>query len=1444
MGCLEIAILSLSILLIQNSSARTVTETKHHWRTGEWGSCYVPQGCGEGARERTVWCAEKTTGETSLVNLCRVSEEPQRTKKCFVACRRHKEHLEWKVGEWGPCLTTDNEVSNSNAGIMERNVSCILTSHDHIQMSMVIDEDNCLVVGQRPESSRECEIPYRQECVLTEWSEWTPCCDSTQHRTRSVLVAPHDGAQPCPQLSEWKSCDTDELGCEKPIGGTKLRVEKWGECKMEGVSLWDGDNRGQADNYYKHWPQVGTQHRTVTCLNSAGIAVDVSECVNDRAEMGLPMRERACIISQDCAVSEWSKWTVIQEGCIDPNGNEWEGISERRREILRLHEAQGQSCPHLIEKKRTRTNLPLCSHKYRWVTSKWSACTLPGVIGVVVCGGGLQFRNITCVKADGGQPLPKSSCLTLPAPPTVQRCEVACPRDCEVSQWGPWGPCKPYPDTCTTSGQEQPVRLFHRGERERRRTVLVAPSELGLGCPSLVEVQPCPHPRCYTWRTGPWSSCYLNAHQTKCGSGTRTRHVSCVTHSGETVPDSFCTELMPLAEESCLLPCPYDCVVSGWSAWTPCSQSCSTPTSMALRSRNRTIIAPPGHGGHACPDPDEMMQIEGCNTHGCHGYSWLTLPWQECNATCDRKGVKVREVWCAENQQYVSPEKCATMKKPAESDLCNKDCPTECEVSPWSEWSECNSQTCYPNGTRGEVSTQTRYRVVLEGHNCGPLVEHRQCYTRSNPCPRYKWTTGNWSHCQLATGVRCGHGLRTRDLWCTKEEVIGSRVELRHCLATNEPIPVSVQRCHADCHTPCQLTEWSQWSPCKRPCSGKKVRTRELIGLSLQHSTCKELSLIETADCPCEEYFPRALSVWSTCLSNDSIPCGTGTRYRAMGCFDQKDQMVDPSLCGGNNGLQEEPCFVPCPVDCLLGEWTPWAECSSKCGPGMHERTRKVLRNASAGGRPCGSTVQSKVCNVPCDVYQWQAGGWSDCTLLPSDRPQGCGTGDQYRQVRCVDTRTNTQVKEEMCDWTTQPADINACHLACPGDCVLSPWSEWSICPKGCAGNNQQQRTRSLLRAAANSGANCPHSIQTQACQLNLTCFTYQWVVTNYSSCLPLGGSPCGEGMATRAVYCLRSDNRPVPDSWCADSPKPEPTEMWCYTDCPVDCELTPWSEWNTSKCQCGEIGMSRHAEVATTASSSGRPCPELSQWKPCPATPCYNWQPSSWTPCQLHVNGASCGHGIRTRNVSCIRGNDNTTVEAWHCTGMKRPITWEPCHSPCESDCQLSSWSEWSHCHADCNKDTTGYQTRSRAVIRPPQSAGAEPCPEALWETRPCDLGPCYTFDWTVTSSGNIICQRSDGLHVVGGCNGKKKPRPSVCQWQGGHCICQDGAIVLQQTACPSEVNEVQARMYYPEDEDLSVWMFAMIGIGCVFIIFVAASIYLLCHSGRESHMGYQSAK
>ena len=67
---------------------------------------------------------------------------------------------------------------------------------------------------------------------------------------------------------------------------------------------------------------------------------------------------------------------------------------------------------------------------------------------------------------------------------------------------------------------------------------------------------------------------------------------------------------------------------------------------------------------------------------------------------------------------------------------------------------------------------------------------------------------------------------------CTEEET-DKHVELRMCLATRLPLPVTVQRCHVDCHAPCQLTEWSAWTLCNQPCSGARSRTRQLIGIHM-----------------------------------------------------------------------------------------------------------------------------------------------------------------------------------------------------------------------------------------------------------------------------------------------------------------------------------------------------------------------------------------------------------------------------------------------------------------------------------------------------------------------------------------------------------------------------------------------------------------------------------
>ncbi len=131
---------------------------------------------------------------------------------------------------------------------------------------------------------------------------------------------------------------------------------------------------------------------------------------------------------------------------------------------------------------------------------------------------------------------------------------MACPRDCEVSDWGSWGPCLPPQCPLKNDGTElnQTGELFHlicdvfnkptlsrnlcTGVRKRFRSVLVPPSDLGMECPNLSESQPCIGTECYTWSTGSWGSCQLDTGLTKCGSGRRTRQVFCVTHHKVPIP--------------------------------------------------------------------------------------------------------------------------------------------------------------------------------------------------------------------------------------------------------------------------------------------------------------------------------------------------------------------------------------------------------------------------------------------------------------------------------------------------------------------------------------------------------------------------------------------------------------------------------------------------------------------------------------------------------------------------------------------------------------------------------------------------------------------------------------------------------------------------------------------------------------------------------------------
>lgn len=210
-----------------NNDARTIddgSKQKFLWQTGGWGSCYAIGGCGEGRRERLVWCSE-ADGRTVLEVMCDPQSEPPTSKPCFTACRHHRDKLQWQVGAWGPCLPVShvdmNDVATiqqpvrgdarqNSLGVTQRNVSCVLVSHEAIKVHRPVDEENCFTVARKPDPVRFCHIPRPQDCVVGPYGEWSPCkgCPAAnQTRVRPVLVAPLNGGRQCPQLTDTRVCN-------------------------------------------------------------------------------------------------------------------------------------------------------------------------------------------------------------------------------------------------------------------------------------------------------------------------------------------------------------------------------------------------------------------------------------------------------------------------------------------------------------------------------------------------------------------------------------------------------------------------------------------------------------------------------------------------------------------------------------------------------------------------------------------------------------------------------------------------------------------------------------------------------------------------------------------------------------------------------------------------------------------------------------------------------------------------------------------------------------------------------------------------------------------------------------------------------------------------------------------------------------------------------------
>ncbi|XP_058277386.1 thrombospondin type-1 domain-containing protein 7B [Hirundo rustica] len=1298
------------LLMLQTADLEARRGHQFVWKTGHWGRCIGDCGSG-GVRSRAVWCTH-AEGWTAFHANCDQQDKPESQRRCFKVCDWHLELFEWEVSGWDRCGLVPAAGAEAGAevcvtaqhGLQRRSVRCLQKLN-----GTAVSGEICEYFSPRPPAEQACLVPCPRDCVVSQFSGWSPCgaacARGLQHRTRAVVAPPLYGGAPCPSLTESRACGAPACPLGEEEHTYSLRLGPWGECRlphpkdaelagrtMLGLGSDSGERSasGLAGSHPHHRAgevEIGFQTRQVRCVRSDGKHAALSLCPQDP----IPVSSRSCVVPKDCTTSEWSPWSPCRRSC--GWGSLAPGLRSRRRSVRSVAVGAGKPCPELEEREACtgegKAPLQPCP-RFAWRTSEWKACQVSLLLDqqdphhqkqAGLCGGGIQTRVVYCAQiiVELGTHRPKEVARPVdgklcqgPAPATSQVCHLPCPAECAVSSWSPWGPC--LPENCQH-------RHGGRGFRMRQRQVVVDPVGTLAGCPHLVESIPCEDARCHEWLVSE-GTCVPD--RGKCGPGHRVLKAVCQSRKGEEVPHHLCSELPRAEAVACEVPCARDCVVSEWSPWSPCSHSCSSKGAEGTQSRSRSILALPAEGGKACPPERALQEQRACNEHLCVHFFWEASPWSSCshdvlgaalNATSSWSGeaacgvgIQTRKVFCRKSSSgQVAPKRCPESVRPEAVRPCLLPCRKDCVVTPFSEWTPCPT-ACQPGNAT--AVKQFRYRIILQDSASGgqacpdTLYEEREC--EDVPiCPVYRWRSQRWSPCVLVPdsvrqgppghGEACGHGLQSRAVTCLSEQ--GGSAAIGDCVRWAGAMPALVQECLIPCKDDCTFTPWSKFTACSSDCDTTRSRRRSLTGRSRKRDKCQDAEVypqVETEPCPCEVFTSQPHGNWSDC----------------------------------------------------------------------------IIRGAPS---------------------QLQLG-------MPSQgAARECGQGVRLRAIACYDS-TGRLVEPSRCSssgYIEEP-----CTVPCPFDCKLSDWSSWSPCSSSC-GPGVRVRSKWLKEKPYNGGRPCPKLDLRNQVHEAVPCYSecnqYSWEVGPWSPCeinSEQNSLHCGEGIQTREVRCVSSAEdrgmEAVPSSLCNQAEVPE-TVQKCSLYCPSECAVSDWGQWSPCPQVCDPHIMQTRTRQVLRSPVSSKPCPEESQMKPCILNQnCFQYQYNltGWSGCQLGAN-ATCGHGERRRLLSCRR-SDGATVSMQLCQQLQleKPVpTSSRCVVGCAVDCQLSPWSAWSQCSHTCGAG--GQMVRGRSVVLRAAGEG-RPCPEQLTQHRSCPVKPCYSWllgPWSPCTVQGGQC--GDGLQV-----------------------------------------------------------------------------------------------
>ncbi|KAL5250413.1 hypothetical protein ACHWQZ_G016220 [Mnemiopsis leidyi] len=415
-----------------------------------------------------------------------------------------------------------------------------------------------------------------------------------------------------------------------------------------------------------------------------------------------------------------------------------------------------------------------------------------------------------------------------------------------------------------------------------------------------------------------------------------------------------------------------------------------------------------------------------------------------------------------------------------ESEECTySTCPAEdCQVSHWSDWSECQV-SCLSEGMDEKRVYQTRTRSITvqpdkEGEKCPSLMEQRPCDPKPPAC-NIDCEVGEWGEWDFLTTEK-GSAIRQRSRKITVEPENGGK----RCPALTESEECTYSTCPAE---DCQVSHWSGWSDCKVSCLSEEMDEKKVYQTRLRSITVqpdkrgqKCPSLMEQR--PCD---PKPPACNIDCKVGDWGDWEFATIEKGAVIQERSREITVESRNGGKKCpslIEFQDCSeVRCKLDCKLSEWTEYGECSGTCISGdiipVRKRHMTVLVEPKNGGKNCGTLPeetqkceQLPKCEEKCPNAEWTE--WSACD-------KECGFGE----------KTRTRMKKKNSGECVERKDTKKCYLErCKkekDDCEIGLWADWSSCTPECGSSRKRSRKRNVTMNRRD--AICPPDTQTLPCQ-------------------------------------------------------------------------------------------------------------------------------------------------------------------------------------------------------------------------------------------------------------------------------------------------------------------------------------------------------------------------